>query len=107
MRCFGELFIVRPTKDLRLEEKSLTSCFPVREIQSDRQLYLMSFVKIHPSQTSGNQCPILVNESSIDTPTLRERLGTMLAPLFFSVNNETFPDILVADKHPTGSKWVF
>ena len=68
-------------KFLGLEENSITSYPPIREILYDYQLNLMSLVKIHPRHTSEIQCPVLC-------PRILHRLtyfvsGTMLALPFF------------------------
>ena len=45
-------------------------------------------------------------ESSFDTPTTWAG-EHVLAPSFFILNSETFPDILFADKQLSWSKWLF
>ena len=46
-------------KSFRFRREILNQLPPIREILSDYQLNLMSFVKIHPSQTNAIQCSVL------------------------------------------------
>ena len=82
-------------KSFRFRRDILNQLSPIRKILIDYQLNLMSFVKIHPSQTNAIQCSVLC-------PRIIRRHtepgSTMFALPFFILNSETFPDILFADK---------
>ena len=82
----------------RFRREILNQLPPIREILSDYQLNLMSVVKIHPSQTNAIQCSVLWASNHPSTHLLRELGEHVLAPPFFILNSETFPDILFVDK---------
>ena len=90
-------------KSFRFRREILNQLPPIREILSDYQLNLMSFVKIHPRQTNAIQCSVLCRQI-IRRHT--EPGSTMIAPPFFILNSETSPDILFADKQLSWSKWL-
>ena len=46
-------------KSFRFRREIVNQLPPIREILSDYQLNLMSYVKIHPNQTNAIQCSVL------------------------------------------------
>ena len=103
MQYFGKLFLARTSKALGLEDKSLTSCPPL-----ERFLLTISSIWCHLwKSTQARPTPFSAQfsalESSVDTPAAWAG-EHVLAPPFFILNSETFPDILFADKQLCWSK---
>ena len=54
-----ESYLLLGNESCRFRREILNQSPPIREILSDYQLNLMSFVKIHPRQTNAIQCSVL------------------------------------------------
>ena len=106
VQYFGKIWIVRQWKALGLEEISLTSCPPLERFLltiSSIWCHLWKSTQARPMRFSARFSAL---ESSVDTPTTWAG-EHVLAPPFFILNSETFPDILFADKQLSRSKWLF
>ena len=106
VQYFGKLLTVRKWKALGLEETSLTSCPPLERFLltiSSIWCHLWKSTQARPMRFSAQFSAL---ESSVDTPTTWAG-EHVLAPPFFILNSETFPDILFADKQLSRSKWLF
>ena len=106
VQYFGKIWIVRQWKALGLEEISLTSCPPLERFLltiSSIWCHLWKSTQARPMRFSARFSAL---ESSVDKPTTWAGKH-VLAPPFFILNCETFPDILFADKQLSRSKWLF